>query len=131
MSGTDATAGASAMAKLAKAVGTNEAGLLKYGIVVARNADGTANLNGTLLNVASAYQATTDPAERAALASAVFGKSWADMVDVLEKSRSKISELQGLAPGVTDEDIKKLEEYKQATAGFGQAWTDSKLAIRN
>jgi hypothetical protein len=105
--GIDATAGASAMAKLAKAVGTNEAGLLKYGIVVARNADGTANLNGTLLNVASAYQATTDPAERAALASAVFGKSWADMVDVLEKSRSKISELQGLAPGVTDDDIKE------------------------
>jgi hypothetical protein len=127
--GIDATAGASAMAKLAKAVGTNEAGLLKYGIVVARNADGTANLNGTLLNVASAYQATTDPAERAALASAVFGKSWADMVDVLEKSRSKISELQGLAPGVTDEDIRKLEEYKQATAGFGQAWTDSKLGV--
>ena len=127
--GIDATAGASAMAKLAKAVGTNEAGLLKYGIVVARNADGTANLNGTLLNVASAYQATTDPAERAALASAVFGKSWAEMVDVLEKSRSKISELQGLAPGVTDDDIKRLEEYKQATAGFGQAWTDSKLGV--
>jgi hypothetical protein len=127
--GIDATAGASAMAKLAKAVGTNEAGLLKYGIVVARNADGTADLNGTLLNVASAYQATTDPAERAALASAVFGKSWADMVDILEKSRSKISELQGLAPGVTDDDIRKLEEYKQATAGFGQAWTDSKLGV--
>jgi len=125
--GVDAGAGAAAMAKLAKAVGTNEAGLLKYGIVVARNADGTADLNGTLLNVASAYQATTDPAERAALASAVFGKSWADMVDVLDKSRSKIAELQGLSPGVTDDDIRRLEEYKQASAGLGQATNDVKL----
>lgn len=125
--GLDAGAGAAAMAKLAKAVGTNEAGLLKYGIVVARNADGTANLNGTLLNVASAYQATADPAEKAALASAAFGKSWADMVDVLDKSRSKIAELQGLTPGVTDDDIRRLEEYKQASAGLGQATNDVKL----
>lgn len=127
--GIDAGAGAAAMAKLAKAVGTNEEALLKYGIVVARNADGTTNLNGTLLNVASAYQATADPAEKAALASAVFGKSWADMVDVLDKSRAKIAELQGLAPGVTEDDIKRLEDYKQASAGLGQAWGDTKLSI--
>ena len=126
--GIDANAGANAMAKLAKAVGTNEGALLKYGIVVAKNADGTTDLNGTLLNVASAYQATEDPAKRAAIASAAFGKSWADMVDVLDKSRSKIEELQGLSPGVTEDDIRRLEEYKQATAGLSQAWGDAKLS---
>lgn len=126
--GIEANAGANAMAKLAKAVGTNEGALLKYGIVVAKNADGTTDLNGTLLNVASAYQATEDPAKRAAIASAAFGKSWVDMVDVLDKSRSKIEELQNLSPGVSEEDIRRVEEYKQAAAELSTAWGDTKLS---
>jgi hypothetical protein len=126
--GVDAGTGANAMAKLAKAVGTNEGALLRYGIVVAKNADGSTDLNGTLLNVASAYQATEDPAKRAAIASAAFGKSWADMVDVLDKSRSKIAELQNLSPGVSEDDIRRLEDYKQATAGLSQSWDDTKLS---
>ena len=40
-----------------------------------------------------------DPAQRAAIASAAFGKSWTDMVDVLDKSRSKIAELRTCRPG--------------------------------
>ena len=127
--GIEANTGANAMAKLAKAVGTNEGGLLKYGIVVARNADGTADLNGTLLNVASAYQATQDPAEKAAIASAAFGKSWTEMVDVLDKSRSTIADLQGLSLGVTEADIRRLEDYKKARAGLSQATGDVKLGI--
>ena len=127
--GVDAGTGANAMAKLAKAVGTNEGALLKYGIVVAKNADGTTDLNRTLLNVASAYQATDDPAQKAAIASAAFGKSWTEMVDVLDKSRSKIAELQGMSLGVSDDDIRKLEQYKQAQAQLGQATGDVKLGI--
>ncbi len=127
--GIEANAGANAMAKLAKAVGTNEGALLKYGIVVAKNADGTTDLNGTLLNVASAYQATQDPAEKAAIASAAFGKSWTEMVDVLDKSRSTIAELQGLSLGVTEADIRRLEDYKKARAGLSQATGDVKLGI--
>lgn len=127
--GIEANTGANAMAKLAKAVGTNEGALLKYGIVVAKNADGTTDLNGTLLNVASAYQATQDPAEKAAIASAAFGKSWTEMVDVLDKSRSTIAELQGLSLGVTEADIRRLEDYKKARAGLSQATGDVKLGI--
>ncbi len=127
--GIEAGAGAGAMAKLAKAVGTNEAGLLKFGVVVARNRDGTADLNGTLLNVASAYQATEDPAERAALASAVFGKSWADMVDVLEKSRPKLEELMNIGPNVNDADFGRVEAFKQNMAELKGSYEDTKLTI--
>jgi len=127
--GVETNAGASAMAKLAKAVGTNEAGLLKYGIVVDRNADGTANLSGTLLNVASAYQATADPAEKAALASAVFGKSWAEMVDVLDKSRPKLDELMNLAPDIDERDIANMEAFKLATAELKKSGDDIKVTF--
>lgn len=127
--GISTDAGASAMAKLAKAVGTNEAGLLKYGIVVARNADGTANLSRTLLNVASAYQATKDPADKAALASAVFGKSWAEMVDVLDKARPKLDQLMELAPSIDERDIANMEAFKLATADLRKSGDDIKVTF--
>ena len=127
--GLSADTGAGALAKLAKAVATNEAGLLKYGIVVARNADGTTDLSGTLLNVASAYQATNDPAQKAAIGAAAFGKSWADMVDVLEKSRPKLDELMNLAPTVSDADFKRLEDFKQQMAALRKTGEDAKVTF--
>lgn len=127
--GISAESGAGSMAKLAKNVATNEAGLLKYGIIVARNSDGTANLSGTLLNVASAYQSTEDPAERAAIAAAAFGKSWVDMVDILEKSRPKLDELFNLAPNIKDQDFAQVEAFKQEWAGLKQAGDDAKITF--
>ena len=103
--------------------------IMEIMMLFAKNADGTTDLNGTLLNVASAYQATQDPAEKAAIASAAFGKSWTEMVDVLDKSRSTIAELQGLSLGVTEADIRRLEDYKKARAGLSQATGDVKLGI--
>ena len=52
--GVSAGTGASAMAKLAKAVATNEAGLLKYGIVVARNTDDVPDEDHATFNVSTA-----------------------------------------------------------------------------
>lgn len=85
--------GAAAMGKLTKTVGTSPEVLKQFGIEIVRAKDGTVDMTGTLENVATAFQQTTDPAKRAALGSALFGKSWQNMVPVLNQGGAALRKL--------------------------------------
>jgi hypothetical protein len=116
--------GASAMGKLTKTVGTSPEVLQKYGIEIVKAKDGTVDMAATLANVATAFQQTTDPAKRAALGSELFGKSWANMVPVLNKGGK---ELKALIDGVdksqvaTEAGAKKQDELFEATDNLNDA----------
>lgn len=127
--GMDVGAASSGFARLARTVAENRDELVKYGVVIAKNSDGTVDLATTLLNVASAYQATADPAQKAALGNAAFGKSWLQMVDVLETGRAKLTEVQALGPPISDSDIQLMKEYKVATAGFTDQLDKFKVTV--
>lgn len=121
--GVNADSGAAAMARLAKNV---DAGVLKdFGVAVVTADDGSVNLVETLGNVADQFASTTDPAKRAALASAVFGKSWVDLAPLLNKGSAGISELMsGVADYqlVTEESAAKTKEYQLALDNLQDAW---------
>jgi hypothetical protein len=116
--------GASAMGKLTKTVGTSPEVLAKYGIEIVKAKDGTVDMAATLANVATAFQQTTDPAKRAALGSELFGKSWANMVPVLQKGGK---ELKSLIDGVdksqvaTEAGAKKQQELFEKTDNLNDA----------
>ena len=86
--GVSSEKGASAIFKLGRKVADGGADLEKFGIAVARNKDGAVDLTGTLLNAADAYAATSDPAKRAELAFAAFGKQGQELVPILEQGRT-------------------------------------------
>jgi hypothetical protein len=110
-----------AMFKLSKATETNEVGLGKLGIQVAHNADGTADLEGTLFNVVGAYGATNDAAVKNQIAFTAFGKSGADLIDVLEVDSGRLRQLAGDVQNVvTQEDIDRVKEFNRQQQETGQ-----------
>ena len=113
--GINSDASAGAMGRLAKAVDADKLG--EYGIAVEYAADGSTDLIGTLGNVADEFSATTDPAERAGMASAIFGRSWVDLAPILSRGSAGIKELtDGVEDSkiVTEESAAAQLEYKLA-----------------
>lgn len=117
-----------AFATLAKNVGTNEKNLVKYGVVIAKNRDGTTDMATTLLNVASAFQATEDPARRAALGQAAFGEQWRNLVPILERGRAELAAASdALSAGISDTDIRRAEQFKESLAELRKQYQGAKI----
>ena len=119
------TAG-SALFKLGRKAADGGDDLTKFGIEVARAKDGTADLTGTMLNVADAYVQTTDPARRAELAFAAFGKQGQELIPVLEQGRTG---LQAFFDGVKDGE-KRTQEQLDATRRYELAMDDLSDTMR-
>ena len=107
---------ANGMAKLARNAGTNEETLRKYGATVVRTKDGSVDLVATFQSVAAAYAANEDPTSRAILANAAFGKSWAQLTDVLERGGQQLNTALASAakhaPIFSDDDLKKAKDFQ-------------------
>lgn len=126
--GLNAQQAAPSLAIFAKNVAKNEDELQKLGILVARNSDGGVDYERSLLRVAAAYQATDDPAQQAAVASAAFGRGWIEMVDLLETSLPRLKALQGQGPGISDKDLETLKQFKislNETKGIGSEFLNT------
>jgi hypothetical protein len=104
------------MFKLTRNVAENSDGLREHGIVAARDAQGNVNVAETLLNVADAYNATTDPAARAQLLTDAFGKSGTALIPILERERAGINALYQDAESAgqifDDQDKQRLDDYR-------------------
>ncbi|MDQ3756502.1 MAG: hypothetical protein M3394_01470, partial [Actinomycetota bacterium] len=115
----------SSLFKLGKTVGADEEALRKHGIELARNEDGTVNLTETMLNVADAFAGTTDPAKRAEIATAAFGKSGKDLIPILEQGREGLKAFFEGAEGdrqiLSQEDLDSAREYELALDNLGDA----------
>jgi hypothetical protein len=110
--GVNADVAAAGMFKLAKAANTHAKDLEALGIQIARNKDGTVDLNATLLNAINAYQATGDAAKRDAIILAAFGKSGAAMIPVLETNIAQLKRLQAEVGKVyTQKDLDNIKAY--------------------
>ncbi len=90
--GVSSEAGATALFKLGREVSAGAPKLAQYGIEVEKNADGSANLTETLLNVADAYSRAPDQATKTAIAFAAFGKQAQGLLPLLEKGRVGLDE---------------------------------------
>lgn len=125
--GVDAAKGANGIFQLAKRLETGADKLRAFGVEAVRNADGTTNMSETLLSVGDAYKRVADPAKRAALLTAAFGKSGADLIPLLKRSRA---EIQGFFAGAEDtEQILSPEDIVQARE-FREAMDDLQDAMR-
>jgi hypothetical protein len=110
--------GAAAVFKLGKSLKDGGDNLRAYGIEVARSNDGTVDLTGTMLNVADAYAKTPDPAKRAELAFAAFGKQGQSLIPILEQGREGLQAFfEGAEEGrqiFSQEDLDKARKYELA-----------------
>lgn len=106
--GVSAEQASSSMFKLSKNISTGGKALTDLGIGIEHTANGSTDLQGTFLNIADAVSKTSDPAKRAEIAFAAFGKSGAALLPILEKGKKGIEEL-----------------FKNSDLNFSQAQLDS------
>lgn len=123
------TIGTQAMSRFATYSRTNQKDLAQLGVAMAHTTDGGVDYYGSLLNVASAYQITTDAEKKAHIAQAAFGDGWREMVPLLEAGRAKLAELAGTGPGITDEDFKTAEKFKAEMAAVDTQVEHAKITI--
>ena len=113
-------------------LGKNVEKLGKFGVDVARDAEGNADLAATLLNVADAYSRTADPAQRAQLVTAAFGKAGKDLIPVLEQGRAGIEALYASAAStgqiLSQEDIQRSEDFRIAMDNLGDSFRALSIA---
>lgn len=122
----DSDAGSSAMGKFAKAIGTGTFEGDKFGVTIAKNADGTVNMADTLLNLSDKFAGMTDATARAELGAAAFGKGWQTLLPLLGKGRDGLQEFYDEAAKnheiFSDSDLEKGRQYnlamKDLTAAF-------------
>ena len=125
--GISADTGAAMMGRLAKNI---DAGKLdEFGLAAATAADGTVDMAATLGLVADRLNATTDPTKRAAIGTALFGKSWADLVPYLEQGsagiRAAMADVRHYQI-VSEETAAEQRSLALATDALGDAWAGLK-----
>lgn len=124
--GISAEVGAKAIFQLGKRLEENGTKLSGYGVSAVRGADGNVDLAQTLKSVADAYVNTTDPAQRAALVTAAFGKAGQQLIPILERGRQGIDELYASAAAtnqiLTQDEIQKADDFRMAIDDLNDAW---------
>lgn len=81
------------------------------GFSAAQVRSGTIKSEEALLRLADAMQRTTDPAKRARIASALLGKSYAELLPVLSKGRAGIEELGKEAAVMSDSTARSAKMF--------------------
>lgn len=116
--GVSAETGAAAMGRLAKNIDAGK--LEEFGLSAVYAKDGTVDMAATLGNVADAMIRTQDPTKRAAMGTALFGKSWADLMPYLEQGG------KGIRAAMAD-----VADYQIVSAETAQQQRELSLATDN
>ena len=104
----------------------------KYGIDVAKAADGTTDLVGTLENVAQKFQDTADASQRDAMAKALLSRGYSELVPLLGRTKEELraiySEAQGATPVLNQDDVNRAEALQVAmrnlSAELDKLWVE-------
>lgn len=112
--GIDADTGGSALFRLGKNVDGNAEKLAQLGVQVQHNRDGSVDLVGTLNELADAYQANGDAAQRDQLLVAAFGRGGAALAPLLAQGSAGLKDFtdQAKAAGLVF-DQQQLEQARQ------------------
>lgn len=116
--GVDSAAAAAGVFQLEKRLVASGDKLADFNIVAIKNRQGLTDMSATLLSVGDAYKATADPAQRAALLTAAFGKTGQALVPLLERSREEIKgffdDAEGSGQILSREDILRARQLREA-----------------
>jgi soluble cytochrome b562 len=117
-----------AIGRMNKAIGTGKLDLADFGIAAGSSSDNFQHLIEHL-------GAIPDPAERAAKASAIFGRAWqnlAPLIDAASESTTALSDRLGDVSDEklqTDDKVKAAKEFRDALDSVTDTLDDVKLAL--
>jgi len=99
--------------KLAVNLGKSPADFAALGVETKRAADGTVDMNATLLGAIDRLNAIKDPTERAALAQKLFGKSWKDAAELITAGADNVKKRLDEVSGSKIVDQKKIDDARK------------------
>lgn len=97
------------------------------GAAVVRSSDGALDVTETFLSVATALDRIPDAGERAIAGAKIFGKSWVEIAELVEKGGLSIREaMEQVSAGkiVTDEQIKNAKALRDSLDGLKDRFED-------
>jgi hypothetical protein len=103
---------ATAFGRMLKTAGQTPQVFHDLGVQIAYAKDGSVDANQTFLNAVNALHNMTDPAQRAAAATKLFGKSWQDMAEVIDMGAA------GLKQRLDDVQASKIVNDDQISQGY-------------
>lgn len=130
--GIDAGAIETAINKMNRKVADSPKLFEDLGIEMAKHADGTYDPQGTFLNVIDALKNMKDPAEKATTATAILGKGWMELADLIERGSSNLSSsLASVSDAklIDENEVRRAEDFRDATAQLNDKWEDFVLLI--
>ncbi len=131
--GIDAQTAAGGVFMLEKRLASGQANLKQFGVEVARDRKGNTDMATTLLNIADAYSKTADPAQRAALGAAAFGRQAVTLAPLLAKGREGIKDLYAEAERhgliLSADDLIRADELKVAMRNLKESVQGIEVSI--
>jgi hypothetical protein len=104
----------SAVGRLGSTLGNNNDALAQFGVQVVRAKDGSIDLAATTFNVIDAYNQSKSATEKDALAKAAFGKSFQELIPLMEQGSAKIK--------ASFEDVSKTQIFDKKKIADAQAF---------
>jgi hypothetical protein len=123
---------AGAFGKATKAIGLAPEKFDALGVSLAHTKDGAVDMNGTLINAIDAINGIQDPTQKAALASQLFGKSWAELTPLIDRGGAAIRETMEAtsdAQRITEEEVESAKKWQAVMDNLGDVVTDLKLDL--
>lgn len=118
--------------RLNKEIGEGDGVVEEYGISLARTADGMPDVNQTMLNAIDVVGGIVDPTERARVAQELFGRSYANVAEVIFDSAANVQrQLESTSDAqIFDEDeVQKGRDYRAAMDQLNDVMTDLKMTV--
>lgn len=104
-----------AIGKMSKALATNTAAFAENGVEIARNKDGTENIQQTFLNAIDRLKGMTSETEKTKLAAQLFGRSWQDMAELINVGSDGLKASLAAVAGskvITDEQVVSAKAFR-------------------
>lgn len=121
-----------AIAKMSKEFDTNAGTLKKWGIEAVRTRDGQLDVNETFLAAIDRLKEIPDPAERASAAQQLFGRSWTDLAELINKGapalRDSLADVSD-AKVIDPEEVAKAREFRDTMDKLADVGEDLAISL--
>ena len=121
-----------AFVKLNKAIGSGAPELEKYGIGLITAADGTADVNQTMLTAIKRIGAIKDPTERAAAAQAAFGRGYKEAAEIIlgnaDEIKKRLDEVSD-AKVIDEAELDKARRFRKAMDDINDIVEDVTITV--
>lgn len=121
-----------AFVKMNKSIAAGGPAVEKYGLSLIKAADGTADVNATMLNAIRTIGAIQDPTERATAAQEVFGRSYKEAAEIIfanaDQVKAKLDQVSD-AKVIDESELEKARRFREAMDNVQDVVEDLTLII--